>query len=110
MLTFASAGLDSMIKQLVRDALAKVIDRSEAAQGNFKLFIEKRLAKQGTLDPRFLSDVLASRDPRDVLVTELVRELTSQSLQSKSKCSGLAHTSILHRTYLHPTAPSWPDL
>lgn len=85
MLIFACAGLDSMVKQLVRDALALVIQRSEGAHGNFKLFIEKRLARQGILDPRFLAEVLSSKDPRDVLVTELVNELTSQSLQSKDQ-------------------------
>lgn len=85
MLVFAGAGLDSMIKQLVRDALSLTIDRSEGAEENLKTFISKRLARQDTLDPSFLSSVLASRDPRDVLVSELVDDLISQSLQSKEQ-------------------------
>lgn len=80
MLVFAGAGLDSMIKQLVRDALSLTIDRSEGAEENLKTFIVKRLARQNTLDPSFLSSVLASRDPRDVLVSEFVDNLTPQGL------------------------------
>ena len=83
MFTFASAGLDSMIKQLIRDALAQVIESSPGAMGNFKTFIAKRLSRRETLDPQFLAEVLASRDPREVLVNGLVDELVSQSLQSK---------------------------
>ena len=76
---------DSMIKQLVRDTLSLTIDRSKGAEENLKTFISRRLARQGSLDPSFLSSVLASRDPRDVLVSELVADLISQSLQSKDQ-------------------------
>ena len=85
MLVFACAGLDSMIKQVVRDALESVIDQSDGAHANFQVFVEKRLARQGTPDPRFLAKVLTGTDPRKVLVAELVGELTSQSLQSKDQ-------------------------
>ena len=51
--------------------------------GNFKQYIEKRLNKKETIDAKLLAEVLASRDPRDVLISELVNELVSQSLQSK---------------------------
>ena len=85
MLVFASAGLDSMIKQLVRDALSLTIDRSEGAEDNLRTFISKRLARGGELNPEFLSTVLVSRYPRNVLVNELVTNLVSQSLQSKEQ-------------------------
>lgn len=84
MLVFAGAGLDSMIKQLVRDAPSLTLDRSEEAEDNFRTFISKRL-RQDTLDPGFLSSVLTSRDPRNVLAGTLVTDLTSQSLQSKDQ-------------------------
>ena len=63
MLVFACAGLDSMLKQLIRDALKLVIDQSEGAQLQFKSFIEKRLSRQGNLDPKFLSEVLVEKIP-----------------------------------------------
>ncbi len=85
MLVFACAGLDSMIKQVVRDALETVIDKNSGAHENFRIFVEKRLAKQGTFDPKFLARVLTEMDPRKVLIEELVGELTSQSLQSKDQ-------------------------
>lgn len=85
MLVFACAGLDSMLKQLIRDALKLVIDQSEGAQLQFRSFIEKRLARQGNLDPRFLSEVLMGTNPRDVLMFSLVEDLTSKSLQSKEQ-------------------------
>ncbi len=90
MLVFAGAGLDSMIKQLVRDALSLAIDRSKGAEASFRRFISKRLARQDTLDPGFLSSVLASRNPRDVLVSTLVADLISPSLQSKDQLMRVA--------------------
>ena len=74
-----------MIKQLVRDALSLTIDQSEGAEDNLRTFVARRLARQGTVDPGFLSTVLSSRDPRKVLVNELVTDLVSQSLQSKEQ-------------------------
>lgn len=104
MLVFAGAGLDSMIKQLVRDALSLTIDRSRGAEENLKTFISKRLARQNTLDPSFLSSVLASRDPRDVLVSELIDDLISQSLQSKEQVLRVASYFDI------PSAALAPDL
>ena len=85
MLVFACAGLDSMLKQIVRDALGKVIDSREGANVQFKRYIEKRLSRQGALDQKFLSDILTRPDPRNGLVEELVNEITSKSLQSKDQ-------------------------
>ncbi len=85
MFIFACAGLDSTLKQLVRDALPLVVDRHEGARSNFRLFVEKRLARQGGPDPRLLSKLFTEENPRSVLLAELVLELTSQSLQSKEQ-------------------------
>lgn len=83
MLTFASAGLDSMAKQLIKDALPTVIDRHEGAQTQFQQFAEKRLVGVDRLDARFLTLVLTGGNPRATLINELVRDLTAGSLQSK---------------------------
>ena len=85
MLIFACAGLDSMLKQLVRDALGQVIDRKEGADIQLKRYIERRFSRQGTLDLKFLSEVLTRTSPRDALIEELVNELSSKSLQSKDQ-------------------------
>ena len=100
MLVFAGAGLDSMIKQLVRDALSLTIDRSKGAEEKFKGFISRRLAPRDTLDPGFLSSVLVSRDPREELVSTLVADLVSQSLQSKDQVFRVASNFDIPSTAL----------
>jgi hypothetical protein len=82
MLLFACAGLDSMIKHLIRDALPTVIDRVDNADDNFKGFVEKRFKD---IDPKLLTAVLTSRDPRKALIEEMIKDLTSQSLQSQAQ-------------------------
>ena len=84
MLTFASSGLDSMIKQLVVNALPIVIDHHGGARPEFQKFVERRLRKgdEGHLDNKFIASALVSRDPRGHLVGRFVQHLTSRSLQS----------------------------
>ena len=84
MLTFASSGLDSMIKQLVREALPIVIDNREGAQQEFQKFVERRLRKdkEGHLNNEFIAGVLVRPDPRRYLVEQFVERLSSRSLQS----------------------------
>ncbi|MGH8524924.1 MAG: hypothetical protein ACREXY_12125, partial [Gammaproteobacteria bacterium] len=82
MLSFASAGLDSMAKQLIRDALPAVLASNEAAPQMFKAFIERRLKIGEGIDHRLLADVLGDRQPRSRLIQVLVDDLTSRSLQS----------------------------
>lgn len=82
MLAFASAGLDSMIKQLIKDALPAVIKNHEGAAESFRGFVEKRLARGDEPDHKFLADVLCDAKPRTRLIRALTDELVSGSLQS----------------------------
>jgi hypothetical protein len=82
MLLFATAGLDSMVKQLVTDALPNVIDNDLGATEMFKQYVERRLEKNDRLDRRFLADIIADRNPRKRMLDQLVLDLTSKSLQS----------------------------
>lgn len=82
MLAFASAGLDSMVKQLIRDALPLVVQVNEAATIMFKTFIERRIRTPDGLDHKLLADVLGDKHPRSRLIQVLVDDLTSRSLQS----------------------------
>ena len=72
MLTFAGAGLDSMVKQLIADALPLVVRRDNVAQDIFKKYIGKRLKKGDEIDHQLLADVLGDANPRDYLITILV--------------------------------------
>jgi len=82
MLLFATAGLDSMVKQLVTDALSVVIENDEGAAAEFKKFISRRLEKNDRLDRHFLADVIGDAHPRKRMLECLVSDLTSESLQS----------------------------
>jgi hypothetical protein len=82
MVLFASTGLDSTVKQLIRDGLPAIIDRDEGAAVQFKDFIEKRLKDGESGSRRFLADILGDQNPRGRLLSQLVRDLTSDSLQS----------------------------
>jgi hypothetical protein len=81
MVLFAGAGLDSTVKQLIRDSLHAIVDHDEGATVQFKDYIDKRLRDEGN-SRRFLADILGDRSPRARLLAQLVRDLTSDSLQS----------------------------
>lgn len=82
-LVFAGAGLDSMTKQLVRDALPAVIDKQQGAEAMFRQHVERHVLRdEGEGSIGALADVLADRNPRRRLVERVVRDLTAGSLQS----------------------------
>src|SRR2546429_3408626 len=58
-LIFAGAGLDSMVKQLVRDTLRLVLAKDKGAQAQFADFVHSRLRRSDPLDLRFLAPTLA---------------------------------------------------
>jgi hypothetical protein len=82
MLLFASAGLDSLVKQLIRDALPAVLESNEAAAEMFKIFVERRLRTGEDINLKLLAQVIGDRNPRKQLIALQVKELTSTSLQS----------------------------
>lgn len=83
MLVFASAGLDSMVKQLIRDALPAVVALHEGALAQLGAFARRRLrGTDGAADVAFLAGLVTSTSPRDGLIAALVDELTGNSLQS----------------------------
>lgn len=82
MLVFATAGLDSMAKQLIREALPVVIANSTGAEAMFKQFIERSLRGPEDIGRRLLADVLGDARPRERLMEALISDLTAGSLQS----------------------------
>jgi hypothetical protein len=104
-LVFAAAGMDSMVKQLIRDALAAVVDGQPGAQLMFQQFIERQIVRGGEdSGSRLLAEVLADRQPRAKLIQLLVYSLTSGSLQSHEEVMRVgAHFDI-------PSATLVPDV
>jgi hypothetical protein len=84
-LIFAAAGLDSLVKQLVRDALLPIPSKDPGAQSQFSDDVQSRLRRADQLDLRLLAETLAADQPAVHLKRELLRELTSGSLQSKDQ-------------------------
>ena len=82
MLIFASSGLDSMAKQLVRDALPRMIELDVGSEKMFQQFVARRLARNEGINRPLLAELIADRQPRGRLLQDLVASLVSGSLQS----------------------------
>jgi len=89
-LIFTTAGLDAMVKQLVRDALHSVLLKDEGATQQLTDYVETCLRRpSGTgemqLDAKYLAAVLTHPSPREAIEKALLKQLTSNSLQSKDE-------------------------
>jgi hypothetical protein len=89
MLVFACAGLDSALKQLVRDALPAIIECDLGAQGNFTESVKRKLPDiERSRD--LLANVLTAKDPRGHLLERIMSDLLADSLQSVAQLSKIA--------------------
>ena len=84
-LIFAAAGLDSCVKQLVRDALRIVIKNKEGAHEQFTDYVRSKLRRSDKQSIRFLAEAIASDKPTVHVQEQLVAELTQASVQSKDQ-------------------------
>jgi len=84
-LMFAAAGIDSMVKHLVRETLHTVVSTDKGAHAGFTKFVEGRLERAKSLDFRFLAEAITASQPAEHLKHEYMRELTASSLQSKDQ-------------------------
>jgi hypothetical protein len=84
-LIFAAAGLDSCVKQLVRDTLQIVIAKDDGAHRQFTDYVQAKLRRLDGQDVRFLAEAIAADKPALHVQERLVAELTRASLQSKDQ-------------------------
>ena len=89
-LIFATSGIDSMIKQLIRDTLALVIQKDDGAASVFSLFVEKEMSRKDDLNIKLLTGALISGAPKEHFINHMIRNLTSNSLQSKDELLKIA--------------------
>ena len=87
MLTFAAAGLDSLLKRLIRDTIRLLASHDEKVQEELEKFTLRKL--KGESDDsdvpsgfKFLSKIISSQDLNETLIDEYITELTGSSLQS----------------------------
>jgi hypothetical protein len=86
MLVFSASGLDSTIKQLIKDALPLVVKTDIGAKKEFESFIKSKLSsRDGAVNTSLLSEIITGNDPQSVAIGLYVEELTSDSLQSKDQ-------------------------
>ncbi len=90
MLIFASSGLDSMAKQLVREALPRVVESDEGSEKMFQKFVTRKITQSEGVDQSLLAEVIADRHPRDRLIQYMIADLVSGSLQSVSELMKVA--------------------
>lgn len=84
---FATAGLDSLLKQLIRDALPALAKSDSSVQQEFETFVQRQLRgdeenAEGPVGHKFLARVLVSPQPLERLLDDYVFNLTGYSLQS----------------------------
>ena len=89
MFVFATGGLDSLIKQAIKDALGNLIEVNEGANSMFETFVVKEIqdkkSDDNRIDSKLMAKLLTSHDPRVELKKRLAYDLTSNSLQSKDQ-------------------------
>jgi hypothetical protein len=81
-IVFTGAGLDATLKQLIRDTLGVMLERSEVSHEKFEEFAARRLGTGEIADTRMMARYLTSENPRERLIEDYIYDLTGSSLQS----------------------------
>lgn len=81
---FSCSGIDSIVKQLVNDALDYVIEHDEGAFNQFKNYTEKKLIlkNEAGINSKLFAELFTCGNPKQTLIDVLKKDLTSNSLQS----------------------------
>jgi hypothetical protein len=91
MLVMAAAGLDSMLKQLIRDALPSLVRADDSVREELEKFIARSIRGEAEIpesgSAKFLARVLASESPQAKVIEAYIQELTGGSLQSVAELS-----------------------
>lgn len=104
-LVFAGAAVDSMTKQLIRDALPAVIDRQPGAHAMLQRHFERILRGLPTTGLDLLTEILVDKQPRGRLLARLVDDLTSGSLQSADEVMRVASYFDIPSSHLVSDVP-----
>ena len=104
-LVFSAAGLDSVLKELIKGAIRALAATDPDVQSELETFVQRQLRGESE-EPdaiggrKFLARVLVSSTPQERLIDEYVVELTGSSLQSAdqliraSRALGLQPNSV----------------
>jgi hypothetical protein len=82
MLVFACAGLDVLVKQLIKTKLVRLIDADKAAKEKFKDYIKNRMGKNEKEVLNVVALALVDQNPKEIFLKEYISSMTEDSLQS----------------------------
>ena len=88
-IVFTSAGVDTCLKQLLRDALPLVVNTNQEAGRRFRRYIGEQL--DGSVSP-FMRKAILDDDPKLRLIDLYVTERTAASLQGRKELMGVRAT------------------
>lgn len=89
-LTFAAAGLDSVVKELIRGSIRTLAQDDQEVEKGLEEYASRQLRddKEGVLaksSANFLASVLVSNSPYEKLIENYTKNLTGSSLQSSDE-------------------------
>jgi len=89
MLVFAAAGLDSLVKELIRDTLRTLAGRDKAVQAELQAFVMRQLRGDLSADEseaasgrKFMARILVAPNPLLGVTEQYITDLTGESMQS----------------------------
>lgn len=101
MLVFACAGLDVFVKQLVKNKLPDLLEVDMVVQGEFKEYVRKGALKDKEKMINIVALALIDQAPRSVFLSEYMKRLTGDSLQSVSQLLQIAKASGLEKEKIY---------
>lgn len=104
MLVFSAAGLDSCLKQLIRDSLPKLAQIDDSVQNKIETFCAKHIKGDQeiqTQSSKFLSRILFSESTKTALIEEYINYLTGSSLQSYEELFKVYDALNISSSYLN---------
>ncbi|MCX6833451.1 MAG: hypothetical protein NT028_15235 [candidate division Zixibacteria bacterium] len=92
MLTIAAAGLDAMLKQVIRDTMPVLVQKDHGVSEELQKFVAREIrgedvAVQSSSSVKFLARVLSAPKTQVQVIEEYINELTRGSLQSVDELS-----------------------
>lgn len=106
MLVMAAAGLDSMLKQLIRDALPPLVRVRASVREGLEKFVARSVRGdadtiEASTGAKFLGRVLAAESQQGQVIEEYIRDLAGGSLQSASELARTAAAFGLQRVRIN---------
>ncbi len=100
MLVMAAAGLDGMLKQLIRDTVPRLVSIDDDVRANLEKYVTRQI-KAESIDvdsqrgAKFLGRILAAASQQGQVIEEWIAHLTGGSLQSPAELQQIAQAFAL---------------